>query len=571
METADPHAEEVLGKAYDARLMRRLLGYLRPYRGRTAAAVGLIVVSSRVQLVGPLATAVAFDLFVAPRLGADGAAHRDRDGGRRLARGAPGCVPRRWPGLAWTAAIWRVVLVATFAVLWLQGYLLQTHGAAGHADLRREVFAHLQRLDLAYFDRNPVGRLVTRVTTDVDALNELFTAGIVSIFGDLLLLVGIAAVLFVLDWRLALAAFAILPLLAAADPLVQAARARQSFREVRVEVARLNAFLQEHMAGMSVVQLFGREAPRARRLPRHQPRPPRRQRARHLLLRGLLPGRRADDRAGPGPDPGVGGARVIGGAVSIGALVAFLQYAQRFYQPLADLSEKYNILQQAMASSERIFQLLDTPATIASPAAGLRARRGARHDRVRPRELRLRAGEPVLRDVSFRVEPGETVAVVGAHRRRQVDARQPPAALLRRRPRARCGSTASTSAGGTSSRSGARSAWCSRTSSCSPARSPATSGWARPGSTTSACSPPRATPRRSAFIERLPGRLRGRGARARRRALGGGEAAPRLRPRARLRPAGPDPRRGHLLGRHRDRAPHPDRRSTACSPAAPAW
>ena len=412
METADPHAEEVLGKAYDGRLMRRLLGYLRPYRGRTAAAVGLMVVSSAGQLFGPVATAVAFDLFLAPGFGADGRRTEIATAVGAWLEGA-GMRPSPVAGLAWTAAIWGVVLVATFAALWLQGYLLQTLGQRVLADLRREVFARLQRLDLAYFDRTPVGRLVTRVTTDVDSLNELFAAGIVSIVGDLLLLVGIAAVLFVLDWRLALAAFAILPLLAALTHWFKL-RARRSFREVRVEVARLAAFLQEHLAGMSIVQLFGREA-RAlddfRAINRAH---------RDANVRGIFyyavyfPGVELLTAAGLALILALGGARAIGGAVSIGALVAFLQYAQRFYQPLADLSEKYNVLQQAMASSERIFQLLDTPATIASPAAGhapAAVRGTIEFDRV---SFAYRAGEPVVRDVSFRIEPGETVAVVGA-------------------------------------------------------------------------------------------------------------------------------------------------------------
>ena len=412
MTTADPHAEESLGKAYDGRLLRRLVGYLRPYRGRTLAALGLMVVSSAGQLFGPVATAVAFDLFLAPAVGAGG-----RPSGlaaataERLA--AAGIRPTPLAGLVWTAGLWAVVLVATFAALWLQGYLLQSLGQRVLADLRREIFARLQRLDLAYFDRTPVGRLVTRVTTDVDSLNELFTAGIVSIVGDLLLLAGIAAVLFVLDWRLALASFAILPLLAALTHWFKT-RARRSFREVRVEVARLAAFLQENLAGMSIVQLFGREA-RALDDFRGINRAHRDANVRGIFYYAVyFPGVELLTAIGLALVLALGGGRVLAGAVSIGALVAFLQYAQRFYQPLADLSEKYNVLQQAMASSERIFQLLDTPATIASPVDGHapRAVRGTiEFDRV---SFAYRPGEPVLRDVAFRVEPGETVAMVGA-------------------------------------------------------------------------------------------------------------------------------------------------------------
>lgn len=404
--------DEPLGRAYDGRLLRRLIGYLRPHRRLALGALGLMVVSSAGQLFGPIVTAVAFDLFLGPAARVES----PRSGlSRAVAAGLArvGLDPSPAAGLAGAAVLWCLVLVATFAALWRQGYLLQTLGQRVLADLRREVFARLQRLDLAYFDRTPVGRLVTRVTTDIDSLNELFTAGIVSIVGDLLLLVGIAAVLFALDWRLALAAFAILPLLAALTHWFKL-RARRSFREVRVEVARLAAFLQEHLAGMSIVQLFGREAAALgefRGINRAH---------RDANVRGIFyyavyfPGVELLTAVGLALILGFGGARSLAGAVSIGALVAFLQYAQRFYQPLADLSEKYNVLQQAMASSERVFELLDTPATIASPADGYApesVRGEIEFERV---GFAYRVGEPVLADISFRVEPGETIAVVGA-------------------------------------------------------------------------------------------------------------------------------------------------------------
>ena len=408
----DVRAEESLGKAYDARLMRRLLAYLRPYRGLALGALGLMLVSSVGQLFGPVATAVAFDLFLAP---ATGASNRRSGVSEHVASwlAGLGLHPTPIQGLTWIAAAWVAVLALTFVALWSQGYLLQTMGQRVLADLREDVFARLQRLDLAFFDRTPVGRLVTRVTTDIDSLNELFTAGIVSIVGDVLLLVGIALVLFALDWRLALAAFAILPLLFALT-LWFKTRARRSFREVRVEVARLAAFLQEHVTGMPVVQLFGRErrAFEEFREINHA--------HRDANVRGIFyyavyfPGVELLTALGLALILAAGGSRAVGGTLSVGALVAFLQYAQRFYQPLADLSEKYNIFQQAMASSERIFQLLDTPAAVVSvPDAHAPATvRGAiEFDRV---EFEYVAGEPVLRDVSFRVEPGEMVAVVGA-------------------------------------------------------------------------------------------------------------------------------------------------------------
>jgi ATP-binding cassette subfamily B protein len=404
-------AEEALGRAYDARLMRRLLGYLVPHRRLALGALALMLVSSASQLVGPLATSVAIDLFLVPAVAADaGRSPVAAWVGTRLS--AAGVVVEPLAGVGWSAAVFLAALLATFVTLYAQGYLLQAMGQKVMADLRRDVFAQLQRLEIAYFDATPVGRLVTRVTADVDALNEMFTAGIVSIVGDVLVLAGIAAVLVALDLRLALATFAILPLLFLLT-LWFKSRARKSFREVRAAVARLAAFLQEHLSGMSVVQLYGREAAALdsfRAINADH---------RDANLRGIFyyavyyPGVEILTALGLGLVLAMGGAQALTGAVSIGALVAFLQYAQRFYQPLADLSEKYNVLQQAMASSERIFQLLDRAPRVVSPPAGRRPERivGAlEFERV---TFAYRPGQPVLQEVSFRVAPGETVAVVG--------------------------------------------------------------------------------------------------------------------------------------------------------------
>ncbi len=406
------HEEEVLGKAYDARLMRRLLGYVRPYRRMAFGALALILVSSLLQLAGPLLTAVAIDLFIRPPGPRSQLATPSQwVQGLLLARGIdPGQVAAQ--GVAVTAVVYVVVLGFVFAALYAQGYVLQVMGQYIMYDLRRQIFGHLQRLSLSFYDRNPLGRLVTRVTTDVDALNELFTAGIVSIFGDLMLLAGIVAVLFWLDWRLALVAFSIVPLLLLLTSWFKS-RVRQSFREVRVRIARINAFLQEHIGGMAVVQLFNREE-RAYREFSAVNEAHRDANVRSILYYAVFfPGVELITAIGVALLIMVGGGRVIAGFISIGALIAFLQYAQRFYQPLSDLSEKYNILQGAMASSERIFQLLDTPVTIASPP------RAYRPDVVRG-EIEFddvwfsyKEGEPVLRGISFRVRPGETLAVVG--------------------------------------------------------------------------------------------------------------------------------------------------------------
>jgi ATP-binding cassette subfamily B protein len=410
---SDAHQEEeALGKAYDARLMRRLMTYLRPYRGMTVGAVVLILVSSALQLVGPLVFAVAMDLFIRPqeepgRL--SGASVWVRD--MLLARGIePASVAAQ--GISVVAVIYLVTLVLTFFVLYAEGYLMQLMGQYIMNDLRRQVFGHLQKLPISYFDRNPLGRLVTRVTTDVDALNELFSAGIVAIVGDVMLLAGIVGVLFWLDWRLALVAFSILPLLLWLTSWFKA-RVRESFREVRVKIAAINAFLQEHITGMPVVQLFNREARACREFEDIN------EAHRDANIRGIFyyavfyPGVELITALGIGLILWYGGGRVIAGITSIGALIAFLQYAQRFYQPLADLSEKYNILQGAMAASERIFRLLDTEETIATPSGAFapeRVRGELEFDHVR---FSYKEGEPVLKGISFQVKPGETLAVVG--------------------------------------------------------------------------------------------------------------------------------------------------------------
>ncbi len=405
------HQEETLGKVYDSRLMRRLVAYLKPYKGMASGAVALIILSSLLQLVGPLATAVALDLFIRPP-------------GQR---GGKVSVASQWvehflvahgwsvsaaTGLAWTSVIYLATLILSFLVLYFQSYVMQLMGQKVMFDLRQQIFSHFQELPIAFFDKNPIGRLVTRVTTDIDALNELFTAGLVSIFGDVFLLAGIVVVLFWLNWRLALVTFAILPLLLLLTAWFRI-RARQMYREVRVRIARINAFLQEHITGMSVLQLFNREK-RAYgdfELINND----HRQANIHAIFYYAVyyPAVELVTALGLGLILWYGGARVTVGALSIGALVAFLQYAQRFYQPLSDLSEKYNILQAAMAASERVFRLLDRGSEILTPADAYRpeAVDGAlEFDDV---WFAYQEDEMVLKGVSFAAKPGETVAVVG--------------------------------------------------------------------------------------------------------------------------------------------------------------
>jgi len=410
-DAVDSSEESTLGKAYDARLMRRLWIYLVPYRRMVLAAVLLIVVSSLLQLVGPLATAVALDLFVRPF-------DEQPQSLSVVSRWIDAEIARRGlevsaaTGLGVVALLYLGSLLLTFVVLYWQSYIMQMMGQHIMFDLRRDIYGQMSRLPLAFFDRNPVGRLVTRVTNDVDALNELFTAGIVAIIGDILLLVGIMGVLFWLDWRLALVSFAILPLLTLLT-LWFKIRARQSYREVRVRLARINAYLQEHITGMSVVQLFTRETQVFEEFSgindAH-----RRANVRAIFFYAVYyPGVELVTALGIALILWYGGGKVLAGILSVGSLVAFLQYAQRFYQPLADLSEKYNILQAAMASSERIFALLDEPLDLQEPDSAFvpETTEGAvEFDDVTFSYLE---GEPVLERISFRIEPGETLAVVG--------------------------------------------------------------------------------------------------------------------------------------------------------------
>ncbi len=412
---ASHHEEEALGKAYDARLMRRLLAYLRPYRWMTVGAVVLMFLSSLLQLIGPLAMAVTIDLFVQPVAGNGSTGELStvslfvRD--QLLARGIdPAQAPMQ--GIAATAAIYLASLLLAFFVLFAEGYVMQLMGQYIMRDMRQQIFAHLQRLPVSFYDRNPIGRLLTRVTTDVDALNELLSAGIVAIIGDILVLAGIVGVLFWLDWRLALVSFSILPLLMLLTAWFKA-RVRDRFRDVRVKIARINAFLQEHITGMPVVQLFNREPAAFDEFnginAAH----------RDANIRGVFyyavfyPGVELITALGVGLILWYGGGQVIVGAMSIGGLIAFLQYAQRFYQPLADLSEKYNLLQGAMASSERIFRLLDTEPSILPPERPYlpeQVNGAIDFDRV---WFSYKAEEPVLKGISFQVQPGETLAVVG--------------------------------------------------------------------------------------------------------------------------------------------------------------
>lgn len=320
--------------------MRRLLRYLRPYRPQVALALAAIIAGSGLQLVQPWLVKVAIDQYIATG---------------NLA------------GLDWIAAVFLATLLASFALEYIQTWTLQMTGQRIMYDMRMQIYGHLQRADLQFYDRNPVGRLMTRVTTDVDVLNDLFTAGVVSIFGDVFTLIGIMIVLVVMDWRLALIAFSVLPLIVVVTQWFRT-NVRESYRTVRLWIARINAYLQEHITGMSTVQLFRREHRAYERFDAIN-RAHRDANVQSIFFYAVFyPAIEVIGALASALIIWFGGLWTLQNALTLGSLVAFLQYSQRFFRPISDMSEKFNVLQAAMASSERIFKLLDTPVTIESPA-----------------------------------------------------------------------------------------------------------------------------------------------------------------------------------------------------------
>jgi ATP-binding cassette subfamily B multidrug efflux pump len=379
--------DDVIGKAYDARLMRRLLVYLWPYWRSVLAGLVVIVLTSILQLVQPWLTKVAIDRYIA---------HGDLAGVGRIA-------------LAFLA-----VLTAVFVLEFAQTWISLTIGQRIMFEMRMTIYGHLQRVDVAYYDRHAVGRLMTRVTSDVDALNDLFSSGVVAVFGDAFMLAGIIGVVLWMDWRLALVTFSVLPLIFYVTHWFRR-HVRESYREVRTWVARINAFLQENLTGMATVQLFRREGRNYERFEAIN-RGHRDANAHAIFYYAVFyPAIEMVAALAAALIIVVGGGWVGAGTLTLGALVAFLQYAQRFFRPISDMSEKFNLLQAAMASSERIFHLLDTPVTIASPAAATRRPAGARgHIAFEHVWFAYTGDDWVLRDVSFEVAPGRRVGVVGA-------------------------------------------------------------------------------------------------------------------------------------------------------------
>lgn len=378
--------EDVIGKAYDARLMRRLLGYLRPHRHSVVLALAAIVGHSMMQLTYPYLTKVAIDQHI---------------------------LTGDLTGLNQIVLLFLAILLASFLLEYLETYTMQMMGQRIMYDLRIQIYSHLQSLDVQFYDRNPVGRLMTRVTTDVDALNDLFASGVIAVFRDVFTLLGIMVILLVMDWRLALVAFSVLPLIAAVTHWFRK-HARQSYRRVRGWIARINSTLQESITGMTTIQLFRQEQRSFDEFDGLN----RSHRDANVdsifYYATFYPAINFLGALATALIIWFGGGWTLENTLTLGSLVAFLQYAARFFRPISDLSEKFNILQSAMASSERVFGLLDTPIRVTNPATTPEVTRDQRGRIVFDHVWFAYHDENVLRDVSFSIEPGERVGIVGA-------------------------------------------------------------------------------------------------------------------------------------------------------------
>jgi ATP-binding cassette subfamily B protein len=385
MRQSSKYDEEKLGKVYDSRLMKRLLSYVRPYKAWVAASVSLLLIASAAELAGPYLIKLGIDSYIST-------------GDKR--------------GLAWISLALLAVNVVSFLLHYWQIYLMNLTGQRIIYDMRTEIFSHVQTQSLSFFDRNPVGRLMSRIMSDVQVLNELFTSGVVMALGDLFTLLGIMGIMLALNVKLALVTFVVLPLLFVTSMLFRS-KVRGAYRQIRTRIARINAFLQENITGIRTVQMFNREARNFSKFDKlnHD----------HLdaYLRSIMyyaiffPVVEIIGAIALALIIWYGGSGVLSGALTLGTLVAFTQYVNRFFMPIRDLSEKYNILQAAMASSERIFKLLDTDTQLAEPKRGLLPEKAA--GTLEFDDISFAYDEEyVLKNVSFRVEPGETLAFVGS-------------------------------------------------------------------------------------------------------------------------------------------------------------
>ena len=377
--------EEELGKVYDRVLMKRLIAYLKPYRLEVGLIVFLMIGNTLSEVVLPFLIQRGIDDHIQPG---------------------------NLQGLGMIATYYILALMAKFIFSYFEEYRMQMVGQKAMYDMRMALFSHLQRLDVGFFDRNPVGRLMTRVMGDVQVLNELFTSGLITVFANLLSIFGIMAAMLLLNWKLALVTFTVMPIIFVATSLYQV-YSRRAFRDQRRYLAQINAFLNESIVGMTTMQLFTQEPRSFLKFDEKN------QQYLGANLRSIFyfslfsPLIEVCGSLALAVIIWYGGVQVLQDAMTFGTLVAFIQYSQRFFWPIRELSEKYSIFQNAMASSERIFDLMDTQPTIVTPVQSKKL--GALKGEIEFRNVwfAYKAEDYVLRDVSFKVEPGEKVAIVG--------------------------------------------------------------------------------------------------------------------------------------------------------------
>ncbi|WP_158750343.1 ABC transporter ATP-binding protein [Acidobacterium sp. S8] len=414
------HEDDVVGKAYDGRLMRRLIRYLYPYKLPAFISLVAILIKASADVLGPYLTKVAVDRYMTKNTAKSSwlAGHLSSNA---------------FTGITQLAGLYLASLLLSYLLEFVQTYLMQWTGQKVMFDMRSEIFRHLQHMHIGYFDRNPVGRLVTRLTSDVDALNEMFTSGVFAIFEDVFVLAGIVLVMLRMNWWLALLSFAVLPLILIVTRVFRK-HVRDSYRRIRSAIARINSYTQEHISGMTVVQLFNRQDRSYKEFKAVNQQHMDAFKDAILAYALYYPAVEILSSIAIALVIWRGGYGVLHTTVTIGVLVAFMQYAQRFFRPIQDLSEKYNILQAAMAASERIFKLLDTAPEIVSPAQPKESDHSGRiefqnvwftYQRLDEAQLtqiaRASAAELaampdiewILRGVSFTVEPDQTAAIVG--------------------------------------------------------------------------------------------------------------------------------------------------------------
>ncbi|HEX8774725.1 MAG TPA: ABC transporter ATP-binding protein [Pyrinomonadaceae bacterium] len=384
------HEEEAIGKTYDFRIARRLMGYLRPYLGALFPALALTLILNLLRTTQPKFTQYAIDWFI---------------------------IPRSVSGLGLFALVYVLVWLVVFIFSYFQAVLLNTVGQRVMYDIRSQLYAKLQHQEVAYYDRNPVGRIMTRLTSDVDSLNELLTSGVIELLGDVVMIIAIAAVMFWMDWRLTLVALVTVPMLFTATNWFRK-HARRGYDLVRTRLARINAFLQEHISGAQTVQIFnGEEKSRAQF---HRINDEHRNANIETIYYYAVFFPLVDliGAVGVALIIWYGGWRVMQNTseytvLSLGALVAFIQYSQQLFQPIRDISDKYNVLQAAVVASHRIFKTLDLPVAIKTPDAPKKTGRAEGRIEFENVWFAYKEDDWVLKDVSFRVEPGQSVALVG--------------------------------------------------------------------------------------------------------------------------------------------------------------